>query len=461
MTFAPDWVRDAVFYQIFPERFCNGDPSNDPPGVTPWGQTPTRTNFFGGDLAGVEQRLDYLQALGVNALYLNPVFTSPSNHKYDTSDYLAVDPHFGGTEALKRLVRRAHQLGIRVILDGVFNHTGDHFRAFEDVLRNGAESPYRDWYSFESLPVQLDPPNYRACGGASFLPKLNTMQPEVRDYLYRVAAHWLQEADIDGWRLDVPWEVPHEFWRGFRQAIKATRPDALLVGEAWGNAQPWLQGDQFDSVTHYPLRELVIRFILQQAIDATTFDRELNLLRSFYPGSVRQTMLTLVGSHDTPRIRTIAGGRTRHVRAAFAFLFTFEGVPMIYYGDEVGLEGGPDPDCRRCMPWDSSAWRQELLVLVTRLAHLRGDHPALRRGDFKALLCQERTYVYSRALDDDVVVVALNAGFQAEEVSFAVPTGAAGTWRDALTGERRHAERDGCLRLKVGALDFLILVPEA
>jgi len=453
------WVRDAIFYQIMPDRFANGDPIGDPKGVRPWGRRPTRRNFFGGDLAGIRQRLPYLQDLGVTALYLTPVFTSPSNHKYDTADYFQVDPAFGGNEALRALVTAVHTAGMRIVLDGVFNHTGDLFWAFRSVVEEGKDSPYTGWYSFDSLPVRLQPPNYRACGGAHFLPRLNTENPEVREYLYRVGRFWISEFDVDGWRLDVPWEVGHEFWQGFRSAVKAVKPDAYLVGESWGNAMPWLAGDQFDGVTHYPLRELLIRFFVQQAINAATFDRELQTLRDAYPDHVRGNLLTLLGSHDTPRIRTVADGRTGPVKAALVFLFTYEGAPMIYYGDEVGLEGGPDPDCRRCMPWGDAVWDGEQHALLTRLGRVRQAHPALRRGDFTMLACQERTFVFSRQYNADVVVVAINAGFQAEALLLQPPAPARG-WRDLLSDAVLPCDWGGRLRLDLPALGYAVLAPE-
>ncbi|HEY8346084.1 MAG TPA: glycoside hydrolase family 13 protein [Symbiobacteriaceae bacterium] len=458
MTQHLEWVRDAVFYQIMPDRFCNGDPSNDPPNVQPWGDSPTSTSFFGGDLAGIKERLPYLKSLGVTALYLTPIFAAPSNHKYDTADYYQVDRCFGGNEALRSLVDAVHEHGMRIILDGVFNHTGDSFWAFQDVLHRGEASPYCQWYHFESLPVRVQPPNYRACGGVSYLPRLNTENPAVRDYLYGVASYWIEEYHIDGWRLDVPWEVSHDFWRGFRKVVKQIRPDAFLVGEAWGNASPWLEGDQFDGVTHYPLRELLIRFLVQQAIDASTFDRELKALRGAYPAEVRQTLLTLVGSHDTPRIRTVAGGRVDPVKAAYVFLFTFEGAPMIYYGDEVGLEGGQDPDCRRCMPWDESQWNHDLLSLVKKLCRIRSNHPALRRGDFRTLCCQERTYVFSRTLQDDTVIVAINAGFQKESLRIVSPRKVS-AWRDALSDSIFPTGDSGTVALDLDPLGFVVLTP--
>jgi glycosidase len=449
-------VQDAIFYQIFPDRFDNGDRRTDPARVRPWGTRPTRESFFGGDLAGIRRRLDTLQELGVTALYLNPIFLAPSNHKYDTADYLQVDPHFGTDADLRALIADAHQRGMRVILDGVFSHSGDQFWAFRDVVKHGAASQYRDWYSFEDLPVRKSPPNYRASGGVPFLPRLNTANPAVREYLYGVARHWIAEAGVDGWRLDVPWEQSPEFWRGLRTAVKTASPNTYLVGEAWGDASPFLQGDQFDGVTDYRLRELLFRFLLQQAIDADTFNRELDALRRTCPPAFRRSMWTLLGSHDTPRLATLARGRRMAVQALFAVLFTLEGAPLIYYGDEIGLQGGPDPDCRRCMPWDESDWNQELRALIRRLCQLRTAHPALRRGDFTPLLFQERSYAFTRSAAPDLVAIAVNAGFQPESLCLPLATPNA-VWTDAVDGSQTIADSNGAVRIQLGPAGFTIL----
>jgi cyclomaltodextrinase len=456
MNAPPVWVQDAVFYQIFVDRFADGDPSSNPAITTPWGQKPTRRNSFGGDLDGVRQRLPYLVDLGVNAIYLNPIFKSPSNHKYDTEDYLEVDPAFGGTHALVELVKEAHDLGIRVVLDGVFSHTGDKFFAFRDLMINGERSRYRDWYTVEGFPIDKSKPNYLACGGASFLPQLRTTNPEVRSYLLSVATHWFEAADIDGWRLDVPWEQDHELWRELRTAVKAVRPDAYLVGEAWGDGAPWLQGDEFDGVTNYRLRELLFRFMLQRAIDAETFDRELYQLHEGLPAELRASHLNLVGSHDTARLATLSSDHPSAADQMLVFLFTYVGAPLVYYGDEVGLQGGNDPDCRRCMVWSESDWNQVRRDLVRRLANLRSQRVSLRRGKFKALFCRARSYAFARVSANESVLVVLNAGFQPEQLEIGV--GQLGlSWSNALDqGPPLEAEK-GVLKLQLEAGGFRVL----
>jgi cyclomaltodextrinase / maltogenic alpha-amylase / neopullulanase len=456
MNGPPDWIQDAVFYQIFVDRFADGDPSNNPARTALWGQKPTRSSFFGGDLVGIRQRLPHLVDLGVNAIYLNPIFKSPSNHKYDTEDYLEVDPAFGGTPALVQLVKMAHDLGIRVVLDGVFSHTGDRFFAFRDLIVNGERSKYRDWYTVEGFPIKKSKPNYRACGGAPFLPQLRTTNPEVRSYLLSVATHWFEIADIDGWRLDVPWEQDHELWRELRTAVKAIRPDAYLVGEAWGDAGPWLQGDEFDGVTNYRLRELLFRFMLQRAIDAETFDRELNQLAEGLPTEFRASQLNLVGSHDTARLATLSSDHPSAADQMLVFLFTYVGAPLVYYGDEIGLQGGNDPDCRRCMDWSETDWNHARRDLVRKLANLRRRHVSLRRGRFQSLFCRARCHAFARISSNESFVVVLNAGFQPEQIE--LPVGQIGlSWRDALSeGPSLEADRGLLkLRLEAGAVRVL------
>ncbi|MBI2265665.1 MAG: glycoside hydrolase family 13 protein [Armatimonadetes bacterium] len=408
----PDWVRDAVFYQIFPERFHNGDRGNDPPGALAWGQAPSADTFFGGDLKGILDRLDYLHDLGVNALYLNPIFDAASTHKYDTRDYLKVDPAFGDVGLLRDLVSACHEKGIRLILDGVFNHTGTPFFAFKDLLAEQESSPYKDWYFVHSYPVRMDPANYEAWWGISSLPKLNTANLETREYLLNVATHWIREAAIDGWRLDVPDEIPHDFWKEFRKRVRTTSSDAFVVGEVWFDGTSWLQGDQFDSVMNYRLRTHILDFFVYRRIQAGTFDRRVQEDFLDYRASVSHALLNLLGSHDTERILTLAKTDRVRVLSAFNFLFAFPGVPMVYYGDEVGLEGGKDPDCRRCMEWDPASQDRSLHSHIRNLIHLRRKIPALRRGDWVPLGSESKKglVAYARCLQGQWVVAVFHNG---------------------------------------------------
>lgn len=377
----PDWLHDAVFYQVFPERFANGDASLDPPDVAPWGAEPTRDNFFGGDLAGLTAHLDHITSLGANALYLTPIFEARTNHRYDASDYFAIDHRLGDLESFRTFLRTAHERGVRVVLDAVLNHCGDGHWAFRDVVEHEAASPYVNWFQVEDFPVSPHPvPNYRTCSGCYYLPKWNVHNPEVRDHHLRVARHWIDEG-IDGWRLDVPYFVNKSFWRRFRDVVKSAGEDLYIVAEEWRDPEEWLTGDLADGTMNYTLRDLVLAFTADRTIDATELARGLEVLHDRVPAAARPAMLNLLGSHDTERVLTRHGGDRAGVDLAFALLFGAQGAPMVYYGDEVGLTGENDPGCRGTMPWDRSSWDESLLGWVTALGNLRGEVTALRRGE--------------------------------------------------------------------------------
>ena len=424
----PGWVPRSVFYQVFPERFANGDPSNDPPGTRGWGERPEVSNFMGGDLRGILGRLPELEELGVGALYLNPIFQAPTNHKYDTSDYLRIDPAFGTEEDLRALVQECRKRGIRIILDGVFNHSGTGLFAFQDLLKCGEQSPYRNWYFVKSFPVQMEPkPTYEAWWGFSHLPKLNTGEPAVRSYLLEVAVHWIRDFGVAGWRLDVPNEVPHAFWRDFRRAVKGADPEAYITGEIWSDASPWLQGDQFDGVMNYPARSAILDLVQGKA-SGREFLLSIQRLLLPYPEQAQGCLLNLLGSHDTPRLATLLGGDPRRLALAEVLQFTLPGTPMIYYGDEIGMEGDKDPDCRRCFPVDPGAGDRQHRERLRRLVALRKALPVLAEGSFRPLYAQGAALAFERRVGDRAVRVAVNAG----QAPATVP-GLAG--RDLLSGQ--------------------------
>ena len=411
----PDWVKQAVFYQIFPDRFANGDPSNDPENVQPWGSAPAVSNFMGGDLQGIIDKLPYLADLGITALYLTPIFLSPSNHKYHTDDYYKVDPRFGTTETFKALIDAAHQRGMRVIIDGVFNHSGRGFFAFTDILENEGASPYLKWYHISGLPLNpydgSKPSNYEAWWGLRALPKFNTDHQPVRKYLLDVASYWIEQG-ADGWRLDVPNEIAdHEFWREFRRAVKGANPEAYIVGEIWSDASPWLDGTQFDAVMNYVFRDLCRDYFAKAALRTSDFANGIDTLLQRYPREAMLSQLNLFGSHDTARFRSEAGGDINKIMLAALFQMTFPGSPCIYYGDEIGLEGGGDPYCRGCFPWDKSMWANDLRDWIKRLIAIRHAHVALRTGEWRTLLAHDalKLHVFARWNESEVLVVALNA----------------------------------------------------
>jgi glycosidase len=401
----PYWAQEAIVYEIFPERFYNGDPLNDPPNVRPWGQLPETQSFFGGDLRGIIDKLDHLEWLGVNCLYLTPIFSAPSNHKYDTSDYYKIDPHFGDPQTARELVTQCHQRGIRVVLDAVFNHSGSDFAPFQDVVRTGRDSPYAAWFNIYKYPIVASgAPNYEtfSCGIAS-MPKLMTDQPAVREYLIQAAEYWTRELAVDGWRLDVADEVHPDFWREFRTRIKAINPECLIIGEVMHDAVSFLTGDQFDTVMHYPWQHLCVDFLTKREpqIGLEEFADTLGRLRQAQRSSVTPALWNLFDSHDRMRILTAFSGKRALVKLATAFQFMYPGVPFIYYGDEIGMEGGEDPDCRRCMEWRQSEWDLELLAHYRALIKLRREKSAFSRGNFAQVLADGKRGVYVFVRWDD------------------------------------------------------------
>lgn len=415
----PPWAQGAVVYQIFPERFANGDPANDPEEVEDWDFPPTTTSFKGGDLQGIIDRFGHLVDLGVDVLYLTPIFASPSNHKYDTTDYYTIDPHFGDEETLRELISLCHRHGIKIVLDAVFNHCGAGFAAFQDVLEKGTDSPYAHWFNIHSFPVETDPPNYETFAHeVATMPKLMTQYPDVREYLLDVAVHWVKEFGIDGWRLDVANEIDHQFWREFRQMVKAENPEALIVGEVWHEASDWLRGDQFDSVMNYLFQQACLDFFAAGTIRARSFANRLAKVQVNYTHPVNLAMFNLLGSHDTERFLTSCGGDVRKFALAVAFQLTYEGSPMIYYGDEVGMTGLTDPDCRRGMVWDEEEQDQELLSWYKKLIALRREHPALRTGQTRTVWADSMSNVYGfvRFLEGEQVLVLLNNSPQVQKV---------------------------------------------
>jgi cyclomaltodextrinase / maltogenic alpha-amylase / neopullulanase len=435
----PDWAYDAVWYQIFPERFANGDPTNDPPGVEPWGGVPTYDNFFGGDLKGVIDNLWYLEDLGINAIYFNPIFESLPNHKYHTTDYFKIDPHFGDEETFRMLLDEAHRRGIRIIIDGVFNHTGPDFWAFDDIIQHEENSQYLHWYNVYDFPIRVEhPPNYEAWWGLPDLPKLMAMHPDVKQYLFDVTKYWT-EFGIDGWRLDVPNEIPHEFWIEWRPVVRNANPEAFIVGELWEDASPWLQGDQFDATMNYRFRNAAIDYFIDGSITTKEFNDRLYAVLHDYDPQVNFVNQNLIGSHDTERYLTRAGNNIDAVKLTAIMKMTHVGAPMIYYGDEIGMEGDDDPDCRRTMIWEKDEWNHDLRDLFIHLIQIRHENPALRRGSFQTKLVDNRRnlFAFERRFEDNVVLVALNN--RGNEQSVKIRNIDNGIYFDVLNDREYHA----------------------
>jgi neopullulanase len=465
----PAWVRDAVFYQVFPDRFARSGRVDAPGPFEAWDAPPTIHGFKGGDLYGVVDRLDYLEDLGVTALYLNPVFASASNHRYHTYDYLAVDPILGGDAALRALLDAAHARGMKVILDGVFNHASRGFWPFNHVLECGLGSPYVDWFHVDrdalaaGRPLRAYPgdPLQRSTedlsgiadfGKGSFsalgymawwdlpaLPKLNTDNPKVREYIFGVAEHWIRFG-ADGWRLDVAAEIDDDdFWREFRRRVKAIDPEAYIVAEIWHEDHRWLRGDQFDAYMNYPAGFAALslcagshrdeRVIRQHGEvganvrwdDGPTFLGRLEHALTTYDPAVNAVQMNMVDSHDTPRLRSMCAGDVDGVRLTYLVLLTVGGAPCIYYGDEIGMSGEQDPYSRGAFPADPAAWDDDLRAFFRGAIALRRAHPALRTGAFAPAGAAGMAAAYLRRDDADAFVVCVNAGDEPTRLDLSVP----------------------------------------
>lgn len=398
---APAWTRDAVVYNIFPDSFAAGKR------LAPNGAPPCR----GGTVRGVTENLDYIASLGFNCIYLNPIFAARSYHRYDTLDYYRIDPHMGAEDDLRDLVRRAHALGIRVILDGVFNHVSSDHPFFRDVLEKGRASRYYScFYALPEtprLPAAGELPGYTCFSYVADMPKTNTADPFLRQYFCDVGAYWVRKFDVDGWRLDVANELDDGFLRAFRASVKAAKSDALIVGEVWENAAHYLGGDMLDSAMNYDFRRYCRRFFAEQTVDAETFDTNVSTLLLRYNENALFAQLNLLDSHDVSRFLSLCGGKTERMELAVLLQMTFPGMPCVFYGDEKGLCGESEPEYRRPMAWDASSPLEEV---YRRMIALRKTHPALRDGSFHTELACGGVYRYSRVWNGTKITVAMNLG---------------------------------------------------
>jgi cyclomaltodextrinase / maltogenic alpha-amylase / neopullulanase len=446
----PAWAKDAVFYQIFPDRFARSGRISKPANLPPWNSAPTQAGYHGGDLLGIAEHLDYLLDLGIDALYLTPIFQSACNHRYHTHDYKNVDPLLGGNEAFRELIDSAHARNIRIVLDGVFNHASRGFFQFNDILENGSFSPWLDWFTIDRWPLDAyngnRPANYTCWSNNRALPKFNTHNPEVREFLMQIGEYWIREFEIDGWRLDVPAEITAPgFWEEFRQRVRRINPQAYLVGEIWQAAPDWLRGDRFDATMNYEFAAATIAFSAGQrvsralvedrsyqpfpGIDAVQFGHRIERLLATNDWETNQVQFNLLDSHDTPRLLSIARGDKATVRLATLFQMTFPGTPCIYYGDEIGLRGSKrydrrhrDQDARWPFPWEDQArWDQQMLHFFCQAIALRQTHPALRDGIFEQLHAVGQQYAFVRRNSSAKLLVILNAADQ--QASLEVPVG--------------------------------------
>lgn len=566
----PDWARDAVWYQIYPERFRNGDPANDPTReevttrtdwkVSAWTndwyrlqpeEKGRRDDFYarvndrryGGDLQGVIEKLDYLVSLGINTIYLNPIFEAYSHHKYDATTLHHVDNNFGpdakgdlelmqdedfmatswkwsaADKLFLELIQQAHRRGMRVVIDGVFNHTGTRFGPFQDVMKQQQSSKYASWFKILKWDDPATPNNefdYQGWWGFKGLPEFqqdtNGLVAGPRDYIFKITRRWMDPNGdgnpgdgVDGWRLDVANQIAHPFWREWRKLVKSLNPEAIIVGEIWDDAGPWLQGDEFDSVMNYQFAKAAVRFFIatdSRRLTASQFDRELTGIRTNQPAQFNYAMLNLFDSHDTERMASMIknpdrdydkdGGprdnthyhiskpteRDRQVQRLMAlFQVTYLGAPMIYYGTEAGMWGADDPDDRKPMVWgdlkyesestdprnrtrvaDSVQFDPDLFNWYQTLIRIRQQEAPLRRGSFRPLLCDDSKalYGFERATDKESLIVLLNNSWNDQVATI----DGSQSHQDVLTRKIFRPERNRIsipLRAKAG----VILKPQA
>ncbi len=417
----PEWVKEAVIYNIFPDSFATaGRQISNRPGTGKHGNLTTHSKL-GGTIRGITENVDYIRELGINCIYINPIFAAGEYHKYDTIDYFSVDPCFGTNEDFRELVAVFHEKGIRVIIDGVFNHCGWQFFAFEDVISKGEDSHYKNWFYRLSYPVVRpespeEIPGYECFAYERMMPKLNTSDPEVMEYLLKVGAYWVREFDIDGWRLDVASEVDDGFWRAFRKEVKAVKPDCFIIGEVWENAAHWLDGSQFDSTMNYDLRKHCNYFFAQESISAAAFDARVTNMRMRYKKNMLWGQLNLLDSHDVSRFYSVCGGDMRKWKLAVLFQMMFIGAPSVFYGDEQMLKGMLEEEYRQPMKWDTL---NPAFLFYQKAIALRKTHRAVSHGDYETLSAGEGSslYAFRRFCEEEEIIVILNAGNRAVEAS--------------------------------------------
>ena len=412
----PEWAANKVVYQIFPSRYAASQPVDK----ELWYKAPiTFTDNLHGDIRGIIDHLDYIRDLGIDVIYLTPIFKSDSCHKYDTIDYYQIDPSFGTAEDLRELVQKAHQYGMKVVLDAVFNHTGRDFFAFKDILENKEKSKYLDWYFIDKFPLDNESgqaPNFKCFGYYSGMPKLNLKNPEVEKYVTDVACYWIKECDIDGWRMDVGDEISHYFWKHFRRAVKAVKKDALIIGEIWHYAGDFLEGDEWDTVMNYPFYLNLIDLLADEKIGVSRFIQNLGYMKGRLNKKCYPLMWNLIDSHDTARFLHLCNNKQKqHLAAAFQLLMP--GMPMIYYGDELAMPGANDPDCRRGMYWDEEYRDNEMLEWYKRLIQVRRTHACIVEGELAEIITRDEdgTIVLIRKNTEETVALIFNCSNDTKE----------------------------------------------
>ena len=451
----PDWVYGSVMYQVFPERFANGRSAINPKNTVEWGSVPTRLDFQGGDLYGVIDKLDHIESLGVNILYLNPIFLSGSTHKYDSWDHFKVDPTLGGDDGLKDLISNCHDRNIKVILDCSLNHVHPRHFAFQDIVKNGEKSEYKNWFTIFDYPVRLIhrphlyantykvgwdgneeeykrylektfdetkvpvevrdddgpivEPSYKAWWGVPDMPKVNFESKEARQWALDVTKHWIENFDIDGWRMDVAKELDFSFWKEFRDIAHKANKDTLLISEIFGDTSQWLQGDRFDGTMNYSFREAMTDYFATKRINNKEFADSLANLYSMYSFEALSSCQNLLSSHDVKRFLNRCGNEEDGLLGAIFLQATFPGIAGIYYGDEVGLGGADDPFNREPFPWHSEeSWNSTILDYTKKLMNIKKSSSIFKYGRFELLDDNEQFVAFRRILKDESMLCIIN-----------------------------------------------------
>ena len=451
----PDWVYGSVMYQVFPERFANGRSEINPENTVEWGSVPTRLDFQGGDLYGVIDKLDHIDSLGVNILYLNPIFLSGSTHKYDSWDHFKVDPTLGGDDGLRDLISNCHDRNIKVILDCSLNHVHPRHFAFQDIVKNGENSEYKNWFTIFDYPVRLIhrphlyantykvgwdgneeeykrylektfdetkvpvevrdddgpivEPSYKAWWGVPDMPKVNFESKEARQWALDVTKHWIENFDIDGWRMDVAKELDFSFWKEFRDIAHKANKDTLLISEIFGDTSQWLQGDRFDGTMNYSFREAMTDYFATKRINNKEFADSLANLYSMYSFEALSSCQNLLSSHDVKRFLNRCGNEEDGILGAIFLQATFPGIAGIYYGDEIGLGGADDPFNREPFPWhNEESWNSTILDYTKKLMNIKKSSSIFKYGRFELLDDNEQFVAFRRILKDESMLCIIN-----------------------------------------------------
>ncbi len=451
----PDWVYGSVMYQVFPERFANGRSEINPKNTVEWGSVPTRLDFQGGDLYGVIDKLDHIESLGVNILYLNPIFLSGSTHKYDSWDHFKVEPTLGGDDGLTDLISNCHDRNIKVILDCSLNHVHPRHFAFQDIVKNGEKSEYKNWFTIFDYPVRLIhrphlyantykvgwdgneeeykkylektfyetkvpvevrdddgpivEPSYKAWWGVPDMPKVNFESKEARQWALDVTKHWIENFDIDGWRMDVAKELDFSFWKEFREIAHKANKDTLLISEIFGDTSQWLQGDRFDGTMNYSFREAMTDYFATKRINNKEFADSLANLYSMYSFEALSSCQNLLSSHDVKRFLNRCGNEEDGILGAIFLQATFPGIAGIYYGDEIGLGGADDPFNREPFPWHSEeSWNSTILDYTKKLMNIKKSSSIFKYGRFELLDDNEQFVAFRRILKDESMLCIIN-----------------------------------------------------